>query len=181
MEPVAEPERPQTAQEFDASTAHALFAAIAQIGLAMRESQEPVRELGGLMTHLSETLTALRTAPFDPATDSVPVLAVRGLLEQLQSDVFRGIQQLQFYDRMTQHLTHVQAYLVGVANELDSVKPEQHQRRVWDELHGKLRKRLISDEQRGLLDVFLLPHAATRVSAQIKRHDYAPPGSTELF
>jgi hypothetical protein len=181
MEPEPGSEKPQTSQESDAAAAHALFAATAQIGLAMRESQDPVAELGGLLSHLSETLKALYTAPLDPAADPVAGAATRGLLEQVQSDVFRGIQQLQFYDRMVQHLSHVQAYLIGVANELDSVLPEKHQQRVWDELHGKLRRRLISEEQRDLLDMFLAPHASTRVSAQIKRLDHAAPGSMELF
>jgi PAS domain-containing protein len=69
----------------------------------------------------------------------------------------------------------------GVANELDSMKTQAQAQEVWDELHAKLRKRLISDEQRGLLDLFLSPDTATRVSAQATRPDYSPPGSFEMF
>ena len=152
--------------------AHALLAAIAQMGLALRESQGPVAELGALFAHLARLLTDLRAAP---------AAAMRGLLEQLQSDVFRGIQQLQFYDRMVQHLSHLQDYLIGVANELDSMRTRAQAREVWDELHAKLRSRLISDEQRGLLDLFLSPDTAIRVSAQAARPDYSPPGTFEMF
>jgi hypothetical protein len=162
--------------------AHALFAAIAQMGLALRESQEPVAELGALFAHLAQILTDLRAAPAAAKSgDPAAAAAMRGLLEQLQSGVFRGIQQLQFYDRMVQHLSHLQDYLIGVANELDSKKPKAQAQEVWGELHAKLRRRLICDEQRGLLDLFLSPDTATRVSAQAARPELSPPGSFDLF
>jgi hypothetical protein len=162
--------------------AQALFAATAQIGVAMRESQEPVAELGALLTHLVDTLGALRSAPVMQAVDDSPsAVAARGLMEQLRSDVFNGIQHLQFYDRMMQHLSHLQGYLIGVANELSSAKPAGEPQEVWDELHARLRERLISADQRGLLDLFLTPDAGTRVSAQAAATDHAPPGSVDLF
>jgi hypothetical protein len=155
--------------------AHALLAATAQMGLALRESQDPVAELGSLYAHLSGTLSVLQAAcRGQTAID-------RQLLGQLQADVFKGIEHLQFYDRMVQHLTHIQEYVIAVANELGSVKNESQAPAVWDALHDRLRKRLISDEQRGLLDVFLSPETPTRVSAQAPRADYSPPGSFEMF
>jgi hypothetical protein len=166
----------------DQDAAHALLAAIAQMGLALRESQGPVSELGALFAHLAQILNDLRAAPAPPnGVDPASVAAARGLLDQLQSGVFRGIQQLQFYDRMVQHLSHIQDYLIGVANELDSKQTRAQAQDVWGELHAKLRRRLISDEQRGLLDLFLFPNTATRVSAQAARPDYSPPGSFEMF
>jgi hypothetical protein len=162
--------------------ANAICAAVAQMTLALRESQVPVAELGALLSHLSQSLLELRSAPFIPsAQDPVSAAALTGLLEQLQSDVFSGIQRLQFYDRMVQHLSHLQDYLVGVADELDSKRPEGHARTTWEQMHAKLRARLISDDQRGLLDVFLWPDIPTRVSAQTQRSDYSPPGSFEMF
>lgn len=164
------------------AAAHALFAAIAQIGLALRESQEPVSQLGSLFATLSETLGALRSAPFTQNEEnSVALASARGLLEQLQSDVFKGVTQLQFYDRMVQHMSHLQEYLISVANELGPLRTRTAKQDTWDEMHSKLRRRLISDEQRGLLDLFLSPESTTRVSAQAVRVDHSPPGSEELF
>jgi hypothetical protein len=171
----------QSGQQRDAEAAHALFAATAQMGLALRESQDPVAELGSLFAHLVETLKALRSAPFQPGADPVATQSVRGLLEQLQSDVFSGIQQLQFYDRMVQHLSHLQDYIIAVANELDCGRSPEKARLMWEELHAKLRKRLISDEQRGLLDMFLATDAANPAAAPPARTDHALPGSSELF
>ena len=147
--------------------AQALFAAIAQIGLALRESQEPVAELGSVLARLAEALSATG--------------AGSELRQQLHADVFKGIQQLQFYDRMVQHLSHLQDYLICIANELDSPKPQPAVGDVWGVLHAKLRQRLISDEQRGLFDLFLAPDKVTRVSAQAVRADYSAPGSLEMF
>ena len=170
----------------EADAAFALFAAIAQIGLALRESQDPVAELGKLFARLAETLAALRGGPVaqvlnGQADDSASTAVLRELTQQLQTDVFRGIQQLQFYDRLVQHLSHLQDYMIAIANELDSVKPVPQAQEVWEALHEKLRRRLISDEQRGLLDLFLMPDTATRVTAQSARPDYSAPGSLEMF
>jgi hypothetical protein len=176
-------EQPPTQQvHHNGDAAHALCAAIAQIGVALHESQHPVAELGRLCANLAATLAALRSLPTgQSANDPDFSASSRGLLEQLQSDVFKGIQQLQFYDRMVQHLEHIQRYLISVANELGSTKTEAQPQEVWDELHARLRKRLISDEQRGLLDLFLSPDTPVRVSAQAPRSDYSLPGSSEMF
>jgi hypothetical protein len=147
--------------------AQALFAATAQIGLALRESQEPVAELGCVLARLAESLSAASPGP--------------ELRQQLHADVFKGIQQLQFYDRMVQHLSHLQDYLICIANELDSPTPQPAVGDVWAVLHAKLRQRLISDEQRSLFDLLLTPDKPTRVSAQAVRSDYSAPGSLEMF
>jgi hypothetical protein len=160
-----------------AEAANALFAATSQIGLAMHESHDPVAELGSLLAHLVETLSALRSSPLATSVDPVQATVVHGLLEHLQSDVFRGIQQLQFYDRLVQHLSHLQAYMIAVANELGSGKDGD----PWYELHARLRKRLISDEQRILLDLFLTPSSATNGSTREPDPGHSPPGSLELF
>lgn len=208
----APPETKQLMAHEDAA-AHALFAAIAQIGLALRESQEPVAELGGLLATLSGSLGQLRTL-VGPGGEGRTAMTAGGtssgtvgaaarfagtniraigsaaspgegaatdLVSRLQSDVFKGIQQLQFYDRLVQHLSHLQDYLISVANELGPLRTPDASIDVWDELHAKLRRRLISDEQRGLLDLFLSPQTATRVPARSERSDYSDPGSMELF
>jgi hypothetical protein len=131
---------------------------------------------------MADALGALRSAPFvKDGQDAVAAATSRGLMEQLQIDLFAGIQRLQFYDRMAQHLSHLQKYLISVANELTSMQTEAKAQQSWDEMHAKLRERLISDAQRGLLDLFLTPDAGTRVSASLAHPELASPGSVELF
>ncbi len=151
----------------DQEAAQALFAAIAQMGLVLSESQAPVAALGAALTRLAETVTAAAPGAAN--------------LQQLHADVFSGIQQLQFYDRLVQHLSHIQDYLIGIANELDSTRPHSRPQENWEALHTKLRQRLISDEQRVLFDLFLTPDTATRVSARAMRSDHSAPGSLEMF
>jgi hypothetical protein len=156
------------------NAAQALYATTAQIGLALRESQEPVEELGTVIERVSAALVALRALPLAQNADRS---VVEKLIEKLQADVFAGIQRLQFYDRMVQHLSHLQDYLIGVANELEL----QNSHETWEVLHSKLRNRLISDEQRRLFDRFLSPDAPMKVSAQIPPNELSMPGSLEFF
>ena len=162
--------------------AHALLATIAQIGVALRESQDPVTELACLFSHQTQTLTALRSVPLTQSgADTVAAATMLGLFEQLQTDVFKGVQQLQFYDRMVQHLSHLQAYLIAVANELGSIKSGEEAREAWDDLNSTLRRRLISDEQRGLFDLYLSPDVSTKVAASTADPERSAPGSLEMF
>lgn len=154
---------------------HALLVAAAQMGLSLRESQESVADLGALLARLAETLATLQAAPGDRNPTE------REMLGQLQGGIFKGIQQLQFYDRMVQHLTHIQRYVIEAADELGAVPAGALEPAAWVELHARLRKRLISDEQRSLLDLFLMPDRPLRVSAEAPRAEYSAPGSFEMF
>jgi predicted metalloprotease with PDZ domain len=168
-------ERRQPSPPCNFDAAHALIAVTAQIGLALRESQEPVAELGAMIAHVAETLAAVRTAPGAQGAEAA------ALIEQLQAQAYQGIQRLQFYDRLVQHLSHLQDYLTWIANELSALRDTGHASQPWDSLHSKLRSRLISDEQRWLFDVFLNPDTPEKASAQIKRPELSPPGSMEFF
>ncbi len=122
MPPDQGTEQPSIQQgQHNSEAAHALFAATAQVGLALRESQDPVAELGRLCANLAQALSALRAVPQPrDANDSTCAAFDRGLLDRLQADVYEAIQQLQFHDRMVQHLTRIQEYLLSVAIELGS-------------------------------------------------------------
>lgn len=165
-----------------ADAAHAISAAVAQMGLVLRESQDPVGQLGTLLAKLSQSVSELSSVSLVAVTREPGTGAPVGeLLEQLQSDVFKGIQQLQFYDRMVQHMSHLQDYLIAVADEIVNAAPGANTRDAWEQIHAKLRARLISDEQRGLLDLLLRPDVPSRVSAQAARPDFSPPGDFEMF
>lgn len=163
--------------------AQALAAAAMQIELALREGQAPVDRLGFLVDGMSEAIRELRAT--EAAALAVSALEPAGCdetlppVERLQKDLFLFITQLQFYDRLVQHLTHLQDFLAGVANELGT--PTASNRDVWDELRVKLRKRLISAAQRELLDVTLTPPTGVSMTSAEARAEYASAGSAELF
>lgn len=175
-----EPSEPR--QPDDSEAAQAVFAATAQIGLAMRESHAPVVALGSLITSVAQALTVLRGLQAGQALPSAsPGNDPQALIEQLHSDVFKAVEQLQFYDRMVQHLSRLEDYLIHVANQLGSGAQEGAPPGFWEDLHAKLRERLISDEQRGLFDLILAPSCGVRVGMPAGRKELSSPGSCEMF
>lgn len=168
---------PEQSNASDAASG--LVAAAAQIGVALQESQQPVAELGALLGQIHLTSQALRELVL-PAVDAASATKACRLVEQLQSDVFRGVGQLQFYDRMVQHLQQLQDYLLHAAEQMMAAPPAMD-RDSWRQLNLRLRDRLISDAQRALLDLYLerTPDGGpvrTGPPAQL-----ASPDSLELF
>src|SRR5437762_13822768 len=113
---------PQSAQTAEA--AQAIAAAVAQIDLAMREVQTPVAELGLLIEQMSTGIGTLRSTAgrrsVNPEVVAVFPDEFDRAVDKLQKQVNGSITQLQFYDRLVQHLKHIQDYLSGAAGELAS-------------------------------------------------------------
>jgi methyl-accepting chemotaxis protein len=164
--------------------ARALAAAVTQIELALREAHAPVEQLGLLVERMARSLGGLRTARArESGADPGSALCddVDRSIGQLQADLYEGIRQLQFYDRMVQHLSHVQDYLSSVANQLASAAEGRAAGAVWDDLCTRLRARLISDAQRELLDMVLIPAIGTPAALRTPLPEHASQGSVELF
>jgi hypothetical protein len=172
-----------TCQSSDA--AQAIAASVAQIELAVREVQPVVEQLGSLIDEMSTGLGALRAARprnFDPNIVAVFPDEFDRAVAKLQKHVNGSITHLQFYDRMVQHLAHVQDFLSGAAGELaNHSTSELADATIWGELRSKLRKRLISDSQRQLLDAMLPPPGGVHLSSADAREEHGKQGSVELF
>ena len=152
--------------------ARALAAAVTQIDVALREARTPVENLGKVIERVANTFGTLRAAHADDEQQPI---------EQLQADIYDGIQQMQFYDRMVQHLSQVQDYLSAVADRLAGVATNDDNPDAWDSLRQRLRTRLISDAQRELLDLVLPPPSGEAATRQAALSERASQGSVELF
>ena len=142
--------------------AHALAAAVTQIELALIEARTPVEQLGLLTERMANALGSLRAARApDRVADPLYVRAgdEEFSIAQLQTDLYDSIRQLQVYDRMVQHLSHVQDFLSCVANQLASVAESGATVDRWDGLRAKLRERLISE----VLNVTLADNVKARL------------------
>jgi hypothetical protein len=174
---------PQSAPTTEA--AQAIAAAVAQIDLAVREVQTPVSELGVLIDQMSNGLGTLSTArrrTVNPEIVAVFPDEFDRAVDKLQKQVNGSITQLQFYDRLVQHLKHIQDYLSGAAGELASRSTADAQAAdVWNGLRDRLRTRLISEAQRQLLDVMLPPPEGAHLDSGQAREELAAQGSVELF
>jgi chromosomal replication initiation ATPase DnaA len=152
--------------------ARALAAAVTQIEVALREARTPVENLGNFIGRVANTFATLRASHTNDEQQAI---------EQLKADLYDGIQQMQFYDRMVQHLSHVQDYLSAVADRLAGVAASDDNPQAWDSMRQRLRTRLISDAQRELLDLVLPPPSGTAATRQDALIDRANQGSVELF
>ncbi len=167
-------------QNIDA--AQAIAAAVAQIELAVREVQPAVEQLGALIEHMAGGLSELRAARLceaDPEAISVFPDEFERTVGAMQKHVHGSVTQLQFYDRLVQHLCHVQDFLTGVAGQLAS--PADGENEAWGVLRDKLRVRLISAAQRELLDAVLPPPQGAQFNSRQAREEHAAQGTVELF
>jgi hypothetical protein len=164
--------------------AQAIAAAVAQIELAAREVQSPVEYLSVLIADMAEGLGALRTArTCARGSEAVSVSPDNEdcVIRRLQAQLHASITQLQFYDRMVQHLGHVQVYLSSVAEQLANGPDVGAGDDIWAALCAKLRTRLISAAQRELLDMVLPPIQGARSLSRAARDEHAAQGTIELF
>jgi len=173
----------RTSQSIDA--VQAIAASVAQIELAVRDVQPSVEVLGLLITDMATGLGELRAArrhnAYPEEIAVFPDAFDRGVTK-LEKQMHDSITQLQFYDRLVQHLGHVQDYLSGVASQLagglgDAAGEED----VWEALRSRLHVRLISQAQRDLLDAILPPPDGGQLSSRLAREEHAALGTIELF
>jgi hypothetical protein len=165
-------------------SARTIAAATTQIDLAMREAQEPVAQLAANISRIGLTIAALAAGSGGAKTDEA--------LATLQGEIAKAITNLQFYDRMTQHLGHVHDYLGGIASQLAGLAeesrgtaarlPPELDAAAWDGLRERLFHRLISDPQRQLLEMMLpAENAGGQMTSDASREHYAAQGTVELF
>ena len=95
------------------------------------ESQPQVEQLGEALHQLAAALAEPHGAARPEAAELVAIM--RG-----------AVMRLQFYDRMTQHLSHVQDYLSRSGHQIGSPEPAGG----WTGVHQQLSERLLSDTQR---------------------------------
>jgi hypothetical protein len=145
--------------------ARALNAAAEQIGLALRESQPQVEQLG-------EALLQLAAALAEPHGAARPESA------ELAAIMRGAVTRLQFYDRMTQHLSHVQDYLSRSAHQIGSPEPTGG----WTGVHQQLSERLLSDTQRFHLGRNFQDDLRAAAGGETReRGGRALPGDIDLF
>ena len=131
------------------SPASARELAAAQIDLAIREAQAPVEALGLAIANLS-------------------ACARHADRPEIDREISACVESLQFFDRLTQHLSHVRDLLIDGSADRTVQDPS-----LWQERCRQIRSRLISQAQRDLFDLLVGP-CPTPVAAD-------EAGSIELF
>lgn len=149
--------------------ARLLEAASEQIGLALKDSQPAVEALGQSLERVTDLLASDLASPQAAAE-----------LKALRREMGRAITGLQFYDRMTQHLSHVRDYLASSAAEMNAGADSPHV--DWDRLHRRLADRLLSDTHRMYLGKnFTADFLEGRAGGSRAERGAASPGDIDLF
>jgi len=159
-------------------SAQSVAASVAQIELAVRGVRPAVEQLGLLIDNMAAGLATLRAGGPDCGQGEASAARAQTLLE-LEQSVHGSITHLQFYDRLVQHLTHIQNFLSGVASHLGNGADGDEN--TLESLRARLRARLISEAQRELLDAVLPPPEGARSNSQQAREEHAAQGTIELF
>jgi hypothetical protein len=155
-------------QEKSQELARVLGAASEQIGLALLDSHAAVETLGASLERLAALLGQDLTRP-----------EVTAELAGLRAEMAHAVTALQFYDRMTQHLSHVRDYLAGTVEQLASASG------TFESINRQLAERLLTDTHRIHLGRnFAVDFLTTRDKRNGKAAGepaLAPQGDIDLF
>jgi hypothetical protein len=143
-----------------------LIAASEQIALALRESRPQVDALGAALQKLAAALPA-----HNPAGDATT----------LRGEMLRAVTRLQFYDRMTQHLTHVQDYLARSAQQLETQAKQSPPATGWSGVHQQLSDSLLTETQRFHLDKSFQQKLEPGAVDRTRKAGTSAPGDIDLF
>jgi hypothetical protein len=146
--------------------ARVLGAASEQIGLALLDSHSAVENLGSSLERLAGLLSQDLSRPGAAAE-----------LAEVRAEMARAVTGLQFYDRMTQHLSHVRDYLSGTVEQLNNSSG------TFESVNRRLADRLLTDTHRIHLGRnFAVDFIdARRKAAAAGDAGLAPKGDIDLF
>jgi hypothetical protein len=144
---------------------------VAQLDAALRESDAQVGRL-------SEVLTLLAAELRDWGRHAEPAVAVP--LEGLAAHVQAAIRGLQFYDKLTQRLSHVRD---GLAIPADGMAGAGARAETdWQKILAAVRARYSMVEERVLFDFMMRGLSTTEMLAALRSlRDAASPGELEVF
>ena len=162
-------------REACSEAARAIAAVGSQIELALRESEAPVSQMSSGVARVVEATDSLLAKP--GMAGDPDLIAVRAFVQG-------AVEQMQFYDRMSQHLGHVYNYMMAIAARMGDLSENPDidgtadiARTNWEELRSRFYSRLLTEPQRQLFDMMLPPD--TGITARMRQR--AEPGSIELF
>lgn len=159
--------------------ANYVAAASGQLDLALLEARGPAESLGSAMAAIAS------------ATGGGLAASSANRSGLVSAELRRGIEALQFFDRLTQHVSHVSEFLCSITGRISrcvaqgdsapSAVVEVAEDDEWKQIRRRLRAELISDAQRELLDLLLPSVQPSRRAGGQSARAYGAPGSVELF
>ena len=135
-------------------TVRMLFLAVAQIEIALSESDDSIEQLTTTFTRMMDQEQAIAEA-VDRLPDSPETRALREEIREraalVSNDMQGAIVAFQFYDKLTQRLGHVGSSLEAMS-ELVSDPQRLHRPDEWQALQQQIRSKYSMREERELFD-----------------------------
>ncbi len=160
-------------------------AAAVLLTLAMRDTENPVSDLGQALSRMVSTVTSLRShgqqkrvnGPVDGPFNGSPNGHLCGTELKLESELAVCIQSLQFHDRLIQQLAAVRNLLTGLSSH-GPLNVAGFGAQRWEELLAVLRDRLSADQHHQLFDLLMRTGV---VDGDLGAGATPAEGSVELF
>lgn len=164
-------------------TVRMLSLAVAQIEMAMNESDDSISTLTGNFEEMVKSIQVIasQTQDFDSHDAAPAKQAINAQCETLGSTVNHSLVAFQFYDKLSQRLDHVNHSLNSLA-ELVSNPDRVYNPREWTSLQQAIRGRYTMLEEQQMFDA-LLSGASVEEALEICREkvNEAASGKIEFF
>lgn len=156
-----------------------------QIELALTDSSSSVGELTDSFTSISDALGAMKEVAHQlPDTpDVAPAKAeIKSLGNEVSAKIGQAIVAFQFYDRMSQRLSHVCRNLddLGVLVN-DPVR--LYNPYAWVALQQKIRAKHVTEDDKHMFDTLMETRDVKKALAEFmqRKREHQPEGDIELF
>lgn len=158
---------------------------MAQIELALHDSASSVSDLSDSFTTISATLNAIRAAN-ERLPDQGDISAIKAEIAGLGSEggekVGQAIIAFQFYDRLSQRLSHVCRSLDDLGG-LVSDPARLYNPSAWVGLQALIRSKYVTEEDRRMFDTLMATQNVKLALDDFIRckREQQPSGDIELF
>lgn len=159
--------------------------AMTQIEMAMHDSASSVGDLTDSFTSISGTLGAIREVTRQ-LPDTPSVLSAKAEIEALGGEgsekVGQAIIAFQFYDRLSQRLSHVCRSLDDLG-ALVNEPARLYNPLAWVALQQKIRSKYVTEEDRKMFDTLMETQDVQKALAEFMKckREQQPSGDIELF
>ena len=169
-------ENNQTAQTNDIhasdglETAQSLELVIAQIEMALKESDHSVLELIGAITSMARCVEKIdgklkMLRQFKDTTTVADDIELN--CKQAEADMQQAVTSLQFYDRLLQRFMHIDENLHAVNAVIKA--PDQQHPALWQSLHKKLSSVYSLEQEQALLNGSTVQSITNKVDTKTEK------------
>lgn len=154
----------------------ALQLAIVQIDMTLRESGQSVEQMIGAITSLSGVLHRIRSELHVHIPESASVSDCAEASEQIRQATMAS----QFYDRMSQRLSHVMENLAEIVNVVSA--PDGEHAALWENLQKRMRQVYSLEQEQAIHTALQRGLPADKINSDKDAgRERATAGDIELF